>query len=370
MPDTLLPLKERVQAQALRLGFSSVRVADASALEHRRPELAVWIEKGRAGPLKFMQDFFGRQKRFLSRLPDIKSILMLAAPYAAKSPSELSPGHGRIARYAVGKDYHDWIGARLKELTDFIRSQTDEPVHVWTAVDTSPIQEKALAEASGVGFIGKNTCLIHPKQGSYLFLAALLTDLKIQPDPALDWNCGNCTLCVQACPTQALVKPYELDANRCIATLTIEQRGPIDPELRSKIGEWLFGCDICQQVCPYNRAEKHSGTEAAQLPLEPLLRLRSESQFKTEYGPTPLSRPRREGLVRNAALVAGNRREAALVPALASALKEDPSPLVRGHAAWSLGRISTDRATEALQEALKSEQDPEVRREISQALQV
>ena len=275
-------LADSIKAEALRLGFSSAGIADGAALSHRRRELSAWLARGLAGPLDYMRDFFDRQARFLQRLPEPRSVIVLAAPYAGQPEPAPATAQacGQVARYAVGEDYHRVIRKQLKQLETFIRRRVGPEARILTAVDTSPIQEKALAEAAGLGFIGKNTCLIHPRQGSYLFLGALLTNLDLPADPPIAWDCGNCTLCLQACPTHALVGPYQMDASRCIATLTIELRGDIDPALRPQMGTWLFGCDICQQVCPYNRPDPKKNP--SHLPLETILSEQSDSSSSSD----------------------------------------------------------------------------------------
>ena len=304
---------------------------------------------------------------------------MLAADYSAFSLNAPAAGptpEGRIARYALSRDYHRVLRKRLNRLQARIRSETRQDAQFRQTVDTSPVQERALAEAAGLGFFGKNTCLIRPKGGSFFFLCALITDLDLEPEalPEKPWNCGACSLCLEACPTGALTEPYRLDASRCISSLTIEHRGPIQPELRPKMSTWIFGCDICQDVCPYNRnegpalAEDFPATPAGKVTLSSILRCRSEEQFRTLFQGTPLTRPGREGLVRNGAIAAGNLRDESLIPELADCLVRDPSPLVRSHAAWALGQLDSKMARRLLIEASASEQDPAAKQEIIQAL--
>jgi epoxyqueuosine reductase len=238
------------------------------------------------------------------------------------------------------------------------------------------VQERAVAEAAGLGFFGKNTCLIRPKGGSFFFLCTLITDLELEITEltAKRWDCGACTLCLEACPTGALTEPYRLDASRCISSLTIENRGPIPVELRPGLGDWVFGCDICQEVCPYNKANDFTPAEDSpavlpeQIPISELLSCRSEERFRALFQGTTLTRPGREGLVRNAAIVAGNLRASALIPELTSCLEEDASPLVRSHAAWALGQFKDPQAIRILEHAALREPDQTVLREIRQAL--
>ena len=247
------------------------------------------------------------------------------------------------------------------------------PVQFRHTVDTSPVQERALAEAAGLGFFGKNTCLIRPKGGSFFFLCTLITNLALEPDQPILWSCGNCTLCLDACPTGALPEPFRLDASRCISSLTIEHRGPIPADLRSKMGDWVFGCDICQEVCPYNRVapQEFPADSPAMLPekipLAQILRCRTEEQFRGLFQGTPLTRPGREGLLRNAAVAAGNLKDESLTSELGDCLLHDPSAIVRSHTAWALGRVNNPAARKILRQAA-TDPDAAVRREISQAL--
>jgi len=375
--ENTLQLTHLIKREALALGFQAVGIAPASSLQARGENLAQWVTSGFAGRLQYMEAFFERQARLKASLPDLKSILVVAVPYSDNSRPSPQPGTGRIARYAWGRDYHRAIDKRFKKLETFIRTtQAMDPIRIIRSVDTTPLQERALAEMAGLGFFGKNTCLIQPKGGSYFFLGALLTNLELIPDQPIQWDCGACTLCLEACPTQALVRPYELDARRCISYLTIELKETIEPELRPLIDEWLFGCDICQEVCPYNRkAEATQWQEfkpqtgaGVRYPLKELLECRSEIQFLERFAGTPLMRAKRPGLLRNAAIAAGNSRDPNLVGPLGESLLTDSSPLVRQHAAWALGRIGSSKAKQHLEKALEIELNPDVKTEIETAL--
>ncbi|MBI3615973.1 MAG: tRNA epoxyqueuosine(34) reductase QueG [Candidatus Omnitrophica bacterium] len=352
-------LTQVIKKRALALGFQAVGIAAASALQARQPELTQWISSGLAGRLQYMEAFFERQSRLQKGFPDIKSVIVVAVPYDS-SPGvnpPRPPSTGRIARYAWGRDYHRAMDKRLKKLESFIRAQVpDPPPRILRSVDTSPLQERVLAELSGLGFFGKNTCLIRPNGGSFFFLGALLTNLELVPDEPIRWDCGACTLCLEACPTQALTRPYELDARRCISYLTIELKEAVDPELRPLMQDWIFGCDICQEVCPYNRKGlktdwEEFGPESGagdQIPLKELLECRSDEDFLKRFAGTPLMRAKRVGLVRNAAVAAGNSRDPQWIPILGETLLKDSSPLVRQHAAWALERIGTAEAMQIL----------------------
>jgi len=341
--------------------------------------LTRWITAGFAGELGYMEAFFERQERLTKEFPDLKSIIVVAVPYDSfrgVHPSP-QPGTGRIARYAWGRDYHRAMGKRLKRLESFIRSQgLDPPPRLVRCVDTSPIQERALAEVSGLGFFGKNSCLIRPNGGSFFFLGALLTNLELVPDEPIRWDCGACTLCLEACPTQALIRPYELDARRCISYLTIELKTAIDPHLRPRIQDWIFGCDICQEVCPYNRKADQTPWEEFKpaagagtcQPLKEILECRSDEEFLERFSGTPLMRAKRDGLLRNASICAGNAKDPRMIPALGKTLAEDSSALVRQHAAWALGKLATPETLRILQEAAQKELNCAVQAEIVAAL--
>ena len=236
-------LSEALKREAVRIGFLSVGIADAAALHKRQPDLTRWLASGFSGGLQYMENFVERQRHLLDRLPDIKSILILTIPYFNGTSPTLSKNDGQIARYAWGRNYHRVIEKRLKQLETFIQTRTEGTARMVRCIDTSPIQERALAEMAGLGFIGKNTCLILPKGGSFVFLAALLTNLELPVDQPIAWDCGSCTLCLESCPTKALTpsRPYELDAGRCISYLTIENKGEIPPALRPLVHNWLFG---------------------------------------------------------------------------------------------------------------------------------
>jgi epoxyqueuosine reductase len=281
-----------------------------------------------------------------------------------------------VAAYAVGQDYHDILPGRLAELVDSLQAHAGRSIAHWIYTDTGPILERELAQRAGLGWIGKNTCLIHPEQGSYFFLAEVLLDLELIPDePFTSDHCGSCTRCLEACPTQCILPDRTLQADRCISYLTIELKGAIPADLRPLVGDWLFGCDICQQVCPWNQRFARPTADPAFQPrpwlqqagLDGLLRLEAED-YRRELRGSPLKRPGLAGLQRNAAVAAGNQGELSRVPALRSALMKAPDAMVRSHAAWALGRIGDSAAQAALREAAEGERQAEVGEEIRRAL--
>jgi len=287
-------------------------------------------------------------------------------------------GRGRVARYAWGDDYHLLLRERGNALATWIERRVPGS-RARAVVDSAPLAERDFAALAGLGWFGKNTMLIDPRAGSYFLLTGLLTDVALPSDTALTVDhCGTCTACLDACPTGALPAPRVLDASRCISTLTIEDRGPVAAPLRTGMGSWVFGCDICQEVCPWNRHAPGSDEPAFQprggeesLDLVEILGL-DERAFRTRFRDSPVLRAKRVGLLRSAAVALGNRPHAAALPALVAALT-DVEPVVRGAAAWALGRwviAGTEAATalQALRERRAAEHDPEVRRELDVAL--
>jgi epoxyqueuosine reductase len=287
-----------------------------------------------------------------------------------------SPLHGQVASYAWGEDYHDVLAVRLQALGAWIEAQVGQAVPYRWYTDTGPLLERDLAQRAGLGWIGKNTCLIHPRLGSYFFLAEILLGIEVPPDaPFIYDRCGACTRCIQACPTSCILPDRTLDARRCLSYLTIELKGPIPPDLRPSMGNWVFGCDICQQVCPWNvRFSAVHGDQAfkprpglTRPDLAQELRLTAEG-FKRRYKGNPLQRTKRRGYLRNVSTALGNSSDPEAIPALVEALQGDPEPLVRGHAAWALGRLRDEETGRMLEEALQIETDSYVLGEIEQAL--
>ena len=306
-------------------------------------------------------------------LPEARSLLVLAAAYRTEEPFAPQAGQGRVSRYAWGDDYHDVLREKLHALCDALRAEVPG-ASARGVVDTAPLLEREFAQLAGLGWVGKNTLILNKRLGSWLFLAAVLTDQVLDYDqPHAASHCGTCTACLDACPTQAFVAPYVLDARRCISYLTIELRDEIPAELRSGLGDWVFGCDVCQDVCPWNRKAPRQQTTAF-MPAEGMNAIdlvalfnMDEETFRATFRHTPLWRPRRRGILRNAALVLGNIRPAAGIAALALGLR-DEEPLIRGAAAWALGQYGTEPARQLLRNRLTVEADAQVRQEIESAL--
>ena len=336
-------LAAAVRAEAVRIGFSRVGIAPAGPPPHH-DAFRRWLAAGSAG---VMQEWLTRHEPLrrdpASLLPGARSVIVLATDYPADPPAAAAPGWGRVARYARGDDYHDLLRSRANALAAWLEARVPG-CRTRGVVDSAPLAERDYGLLAGLGWIGKNTMLIDPRAGSYFFLTAILTDLALPCDVPLEVDhCGTCTACLDACPTDAFVEPRVLDASRCIATLTIEDRGPVPESLRPALADWVFGCDVCQEVCPWNRHAPGSAEPAFQprdgaatLDLAALLRL-DAAGFRGRFAGSPLVRAKRSGLLRSAALALGNQPDPAAFPALAAALA-DAEPVVREAAAWALGR--------------------------------
>ncbi|HEY4235353.1 MAG TPA: tRNA epoxyqueuosine(34) reductase QueG [Lacipirellulaceae bacterium] len=366
-------LTKQLKQRAAELGFSLAGATPAVS-PPGAARLDEWLTAGYAGQMHYFADRRDAYDHPRHVLDGACSVLMLAMDYQTVEPQQPGPGEGRISKYAWGpSDYHDLIHERLNALADFLRGCIPAAL-VRGVVDTAPLLEREFAQLAGLGWVGKHTLLINRSRGSWFFLAALLTDVELEYDrPHEADHCGTCRACLDACPTDAFPQPYVLDATRCISYLTIELRDAIPHELRAGIGDWLFGCDVCQNVCPWNsEAKSIRQSEFQPLPendpieLSKLFEL-DEVAFRARFRHTPLWRPKRRGLLRNAAIVLGNRPVPAAVPALMRALNDD-EPLVRGAAAWALGKHSDPAGRDALTRRLIVETEVDVRREIESAV--
>jgi epoxyqueuosine reductase len=307
-------------------------------------------------------------------LPDARTIISVAYPYRPPPAPPVAwkeELRGRIAAYALGTDYHGRVQARLQELARAVVRLAPH-CNVRPYVDTGPVLEREWGAAAGLGWFGKNTNLLHRQQGSWFLIGELLTDLVLDPDDPITDHCGTCTQCLDLCPTGALPGNYLLDARRCISYWTIEHRGAIPREFRPKLENWVFGCDICQEVCPWN--DKHAGavpaaTDDSLTPRLAELMALDAAGFRRRFGSTAVQRARRSGLLRNAAVVLGNTGNPQAIGVLAGALRRDPSALVRAHTAWALGRFGQRSARRALETARRCEPDAAVAEEIEAALE-
>ena len=382
-----MSLKEAIKARAIRLGFHWVGVTTPDPPAHL-DVFERWLQAGRHAEMAYLAAERARYLRAapLHILPECRSILVLGMRYDApeRIPAPENSGlFGRIASYAWGEDYHRVFAKRLQSLITFIEDWTSKPIpHRWYT-DTGPILERELAQRAGLGWIGKNTCLIHPKGGSYFLLAEVFLGLDLPPDPPFTADhCGSCTRCIEACPTACILPDRTIDAGRCISYLTIELKGAIPTEMRSQMGNWVFGCDVCQQVCPWNvRFAVPEGDAAfAPRPGVPLPDLIAEMalsalDFSRKFQRSAVKRAKRGGYLRNVAIALGNLASNAnrnlaeqALHALSHALRHDDEPLVRGHAAWALGQIGTLPARHALSAAIREETNAWVLAEVRAAL--
>ena len=366
--------------EAQRQGFDLVGIVSPTqpaTLEHYQ----TWLAKGYHGEMAYVARPDAKAKRAdLSLIhPGLQSVVVVGANYHTGAlPAELrdDASRGILASYAWGDEYHAWFASRLHRLAEFIQGLCGEPVAYRAYVDTGPILERDLAVRGGLGFVGKNTNLIHPRLGSWLLLGELLLAVELPatgPGPDRG-TCGNCTRCLDACPTGALVAPYVLDARRCISYLTIELKGAIPRELRPLLGNRIFGCDICQEVCPWNQRFSRPTQEPAFQPgpdalapsLVDLLAL-DAAGFQARFRASPVLRAKRRGLLRNTAVALGNWGDRSAVVPLTRVLRDD-EPLVRGHAAWALGQMAGPKVRPALAAAARAETDPWVQEEISSSM--
>ncbi len=362
---------ERLFDKARELGFELVGCC-AAAEPPRLAQFHRWLEAGHDGQMKYLEDRREAYQHPKHVLEGVRSVVMLGMGYRTVERQSAIAGQGQVSRYAWGDDYHDVIHDRLHALADYLRV-LEPRASIRGVVDTAPLLEREFAEIAGLGWVGKNTLLLNRRLGSWFFLAALLTDAELEYNshPTSD-HCGTCRACLDACPTDAFVEPYVLDSRRCISYLTIELRESIPAELRQGVGSWLLGCDVCQDVCPWNRKAEESSDPVFQpnegmnpLELTELFAL-DEQAFRRRFRHTPLWRPRRRGILRNAAIALGNQRHQAAIPALKMGLS-DEEPLVRGACAWALGRCGGPTARAVLEERSSIEQDAEVRLEIERA---
>ena len=417
-----MSLTQAIKQHAHSLGFQLVGITTPDSPPHY-PVYERWLQAGRHGEMDYLASERARQRRLDPRqiLPECRSILALGMRYPTPTPERnvseigdmrahsarispisqsIPPSHGeggqggmgedasiptrrgvsfsgRVSAYAWGEDYHDVLVRRMRSLVAFIETQVGGPFPNRWYTDTGPILERDLAQRAGLGWIGKNTCLIAPRLGSYFFLAEILLGIELEPDPPfLPDFCGSCTRCLEACPTACILPDRTLEATRCISYLTIELKGAIPPDLRPRLGDWVFGCDVCQQVCPWNQrfASPEGDPALAPRPGVPEPDLISElvltpQEFNRKFKGSAVKRAKRRGYLRNMAVALGNSRHPEAIPALTQALKSDAEVLVRCHAAWALGQIGGDEARLALQSALQSEADEDVRAEIRAALE-
>jgi epoxyqueuosine reductase len=372
--DRATALAWQIKQAAQRLGFELVGISPVKVPPHEQ-SFAQWLRQGLAGELDYMKRTEALRRDPQELVPWAISIISAGMNYykSMPRPSPSREAQGWVSRYAWGDDYHDVLKRKLDLLLGQIHEMAGCAVQGRAFVDSGPVLEREFAGVAGLGWIGKNTHLISPKKGSWFFLGELFVDLPLAYDRPMRDRCGQCDLCLRACPTNAFVGPYVLDARRCLSYLTIELKGWMPRQLRPLLGNHIFGCDICQEVCPYNVKARETA-EAAFGPrpglyapqLIPLLSL-TAAEFRARFRGSPILRAKRRGFLRNVAVALGNIKDQTAIPALIHAL-DDEEPLVRGHAAWALGEIGTQAALSALRRRLEMETDPEVLDEINAAL--
>ncbi len=366
-------LREAIAVEAKRLGFEVASFVSAHKLPTERA-YQEWLREGRHGSMHYLEKYQPLRVDPAKMEPGTRSVVVMLTNY--HQPLDLLEGGLRIARYAHGDDYHDQIWDRMRELAAFIHAETGTEVATRPAVDTAPLLERDLARVAGLGWVGKNAMLIRQGLGSYTFISEILIGIDLGEEvEEAPQRCGSCTRCLDACPTGAIVAPRMIDARRCISYLTIELRGPIPRRLRPLVGDHLFGCDVCQEVCPWNRAapisdDKSHKTRPVYQQLRPIDLLDFDHDRYVEvFRKSAMKRAKLRGLKRNAAVVVGNTGRLGDVDRLLEALSTEPEPLVRGHVAWAIGRLGTRDHRFRLERALVDEEEPFVRSELSWAME-
>jgi len=357
-----------IAAAARTLGFSRAGTAPLGPLPVG-PFLEAWLAEGRAGEMGYLARRTAERIDPRSVRPWARAVISLALAYRPPPPPASDwrvTLTGRIAAYALGQDYHARVGALLDALAARLAAAFPG-ARFEGYVDTGPVLEREWAMRAGLGWIGRHTLLLDRAAGSYFFLAELFTDLELAPAPLPADHCGTCSRCHAACPTGALGPGYTIDPRRCLSYLTIEHRSAIPAELRPRLDNWVFGCDLCQEACPWNGDARDAAGREELAPHLPSLLALDEAGFRARFGRTAVARAKRRGLLRNAAVALGNSENPDAVPPLAAALA-DPEPLVRAHAAWALGRLGGARARRALEAARSRETDGGVVAEIGAAL--
>jgi len=387
-----MDLSDAVKQHARQLGFDLVAIAPAGPSPHW-PRYRAWIDAQRAGDMAYLARSLELKKDVRELLPQAKSVILVGLNYAQFLDESLlaDPSRGRISLYALGRDYHKLMRKALIKLDKWLAARVGRASRGRAFVDSAPVLERSWATQAGLGFIGKNTCLINPQHGSWFFLGGLLVPEPLSPDPPpqvqtsarpdIIWHfadgkmgtCGACTRCLDVCPTHALIQPRQMDASLCISYLTIENRVAIPLELRPRLGNWVFGCDLCQQVCPWNRHAQpatHPGLaphpDRIAPPLLDLLAL-SEDDFRERFAGSPVMRAKWTGFMRNVCVAAGNWGDVAALPGLEHHLWHSP-PLIAEHAAWALARLENGAGIKVLQRVLDESDDFHLRQMVGKTL--
>ncbi len=372
-----LHLTESIKNEAYQVGFDLVGISPIGVFPESQ-FYKEWLLKGHAGEMKYMERNPTKRADVRQIVPDAKSVISCGTNYNTPYPystDEDDKMRGWIARYAWGDDYHDLMRARLDKLAGYIREQSPHDVDLRHYVDTGPVLERAYGKYAGIGWIGKNACLINQNIGSWVFIGEIITNLELEYDTPAPDRCGTCTRCIDACPTGALLEPYQLDSRRCISYLTIELKGIIPLELREGIDNNIFGCDICQDVCPWNKKAQITQDDSFaprtglyNPELSYLSRL-SPDDFRGLFKDSPVKRTKRKGFIRNVLIAMGNSGEKKFLPCVEECLS-DREPLIRAHAVWALWRIKGSGAEEVLLDLMVKEPDEGVRNEIEAILNI
>ena len=359
------PDREAIRAHAKSLGFDVVRMTEARLADEARAHFESFLAQGLEGDMGWMRDKADRRGDPRVLWPEARSVIMVGLNYGRQAPTQ-SSSEGVVSIYAQGRDYHDVLKSRLKQLARWLNDASGHGVKVF--VDTAPVMEKPLAQQAGLGWQGKHTNLVSREFGSWLFLGEVFTTLAIEPDPPETDHCGACRRCLDVCPTQAFIGPYQLDPRRCVSYLTIEHKGPIPRDLRPGIGNRIYGCDDCLAVCPWNKFAQ-AAREAAFTPKPAMnaLALRDlgaldDAAFRTRFAGSPIKRTGRNRFVRNVVIAMGNSNDRDLLPDIEARLG-DESPLVRGAAVWAFARLAPEHARAQKAKHLGVETDAEVREE-------
>jgi epoxyqueuosine reductase len=386
-------LVAQIKNAARELGFDVVGIASVKALDGDDQAFRAWREAGFAAEMNYMTRRTQLHAHPKTLVPEASSIITLAINYYVAAPVfQPENRYGRVARYAWGLDYHGVVKARLLLLAGEMEKLAGRKIQSRCFVDAVPLLERAVAASAGVGFFGKNTNLLQANSGSWFFLSEILVDLALPADERqVKIGCGTCHRCLDACPTNAFAGAYKLDSRRCISYLTIENKGAIPIELRDGLGAWIFGCDICQEmrpeatryeklppiirgqselVCPFNRFAKETTWKefhpeygaGVRLDLVEILSIKTDEEFGARFKGTPLTRPKRRGLLRNAAVAARNIECTAAIPVLIERIRTDPEPLIRSHALWALAYLDRQKAKPLIEQAL-ADPDIQVREE-------
>ncbi|BAJ64331.1 tRNA epoxyqueuosine(34) reductase QueG [Anaerolinea thermophila] len=375
-----MSLETQIKQFFYERGANGVGITHLESPPHY-PQYLQWVEAGLHGSMSYLDNERARALRGNPQaiLPSARSVVFVSLPIASsiQSPPANRPLTGRVASYAWGEDYHLVFPKLFQAFVEWLSQQLGRVPEAKWYTDTGPVLERDLASRAGLGWIGKNTCLIHPRKGSFFLLGEIFLDVALEPDePFKTDHCGTCTRCIEACPTECILPNRTLDASRCISYLTIENKGSIPRELREKMGNWVFGCDICQQVCPWNQRFGQTEPYPAFQPREnvPEPNLLEEihldsTGFNRKFKNSPVQRPRRRGYLRNVAVALGNAQDEYAVPALIECTENEPEPLVRQHAIWALGRYSSPRIREFFSQRLKEDNDEGVRLAIVQELE-